>query len=175
MSGTLKTGTSKASLLSDIVNMRNSDTRKTIAGFSSIIRLLARSSKRGKRKERLNDFVFNNLRVCAKEREESKKGIRQLEKLARRMKTIELEFEKRCRAEARRRGWVCCKLEKNGCKGIPDDLFISPSQKCVLIEFKKDEKQKPRPEQKVWLQRFDRIAFLVGSYQEFERILAENE
>ena len=88
------------------------------------------------------------------------------------MKTIELEFEKRCRAEARRRGWVCCKLEKNGCKGIPDDLFISPSQKCVLIEFKKDEKQKPRPEQKVWLQRFDRIAFLVGSYQEFERILA---
>jgi hypothetical protein len=91
------------------------------------------------------------------------------------MKIDELELERRCRAYARSRGWVCCKLEKNGCKGIPDDLFISPSQKCVLIEFKKDEKQRPRPEQKVWLRRFDRIAFLVGSYQEFMRILAAAE
>lgn len=155
--------------------MRNSGTQKMIAECSWITRQRARSLKPERIKGRLNDFIFNNLRVRAKECEEIPKGIRQHEKLARRMKTIELEFEKRCRAEARRRGWVCCKLEKNGCKGIPDDLFISPSQKCVLIEFKKDEKQRPRPEQKVWLQRFNRIAFLVGSYQEFERILSENE
>lgn len=87
------------------------------------------------------------------------------------MKQDELELEKRCRAHARRHGWVCCKLEKNGCKGIPDDLFISPNQKCWLVEFKKDEHQKARPEQKVWLARFSKIAVLVGSFEEFCRAL----
>lgn len=62
---------------------------------------------------------------------------------------------------------MCCKLEKNGCKGIPDDLFISPNQECWLVEFKKDERQKPRPEQAAWLARFSKIAVLVGSFEEF--------
>lgn len=87
------------------------------------------------------------------------------------MKTEELELERRCRAHARRHGWVCCKLEKNGCKGIPDDLFISPEQRCWLVEFKKDEKQKPRPEQAVWLERFSKIAVLVGTFAEFCKVL----
>lgn len=92
------------------------------------------------------------------------------------MKQIELELEKRCRAQARRYGWVCCKLEKNGCKGIPDDLFISPDERFVLVEFKKDEKQKPRPEQAIWLRRFSKSAHLIGSYSEFCKVLgiAEN-
>lgn len=83
------------------------------------------------------------------------------------MKHDELDFEKRCRAHARALGWVCCKLEKNGHKGIPDDLFISPAQVCYLVEFKKDEKQKPRPEQRVWLERFSKIARLVGTFSDF--------
>lgn len=87
------------------------------------------------------------------------------------MQKIELELERRCRAYARARGWVCCKLEKNGCKGIPDDLFISPEQVCFLVEFKKDEKQKPRPEQVAWLARFSKIAHLVGTFDEFCRVL----
>ena len=87
------------------------------------------------------------------------------------METKELELERRCRAYARARGWVCCKLEKNGCKGIPDDLFISPEQVCFLVEFKKDEKQKPRPEQVAWLARFSKIARLVGTFDEFCRVL----
>lgn len=87
------------------------------------------------------------------------------------MKQEELELEKRCRAYARRRGWICCKLEKNGCKGIPDDLFIGPDQRCFLVEFKKDEKQKPRREQAVWLARFDKISFLIGSFEEFCKAL----
>lgn len=91
------------------------------------------------------------------------------------MKTDELELEKRCRAYARARGWVCCKLEKNGCKGIPDDLFISPSQRCIFIEFKKDEKQRPRVEQELWLARFSKISFLVGSLERFVEILTEQE
>lgn len=91
------------------------------------------------------------------------------------MQHEELTLERRCRELARVRGWVCCKLEKNGCKGIPDDLFISPSQRCILIEFKKDEKQRPRVEQGIWLARFSKISFLVGSLERFEEILTEHE
>lgn len=87
------------------------------------------------------------------------------------MEHKELALERRCREYARANGWVCCKLEKNGCKGIPDDLFISPDQVCYLVEFKKDEKQKPRPEQAVWLARFSKIAHLVSSFDEFCRVL----
>lgn len=87
------------------------------------------------------------------------------------MRQDELELEHKCRAYARANGWVCFKLERNGCKGVPDDLFISPEQKVMLVEFKKDEKQKPRPEQARWLRRFDKIAYLVGSFDEFKRVL----
>ena len=87
------------------------------------------------------------------------------------MKTEELNLERRCRAHARANGWIACKLEKNGHKGIPDDLFISPEQTCFLIEFKKDTKQKPRPEQVVWLARLSKIAHLVGSFEEFCNVL----
>lgn len=87
------------------------------------------------------------------------------------MKQDELILERKCRAHARAHGWVCCKLEKNGCKGIPDDLFISPDQVVHLVEFKKDERQKPRPEQALWLARFSKISHLVGSFDEFCRVL----
>lgn len=87
------------------------------------------------------------------------------------MERKELELERKCRAHARAHGWIAFKLEKNGCKGIPDDLFISPDQVCILVEFKKDEKQKPRPEQAVWLARFSKIAHLVGTFEEFCRVL----
>ena len=87
------------------------------------------------------------------------------------MEHKEFELERACRAHARKHGWVCCKLEKNGHKGIPDDLFISPKQTCFLIEFKKDPKQQPRPEQKIWLKRFNKIAFLIGSFEDFCNVL----
>lgn len=91
------------------------------------------------------------------------------------MQHEELTLERRCRAYARAHGWVCCKLEKNGNKGIPDDLFISPNQMCILIEFKKDERQKPRPEQTLWLDRFSKIAYLVGTFEMFADIVEETE
>lgn len=83
------------------------------------------------------------------------------------MKHEELTLEKECRNIARRAGWIACKLEKNGNKGIPDDLFISPDGRCVLIEFKKDEHQRPRPEQRLWLERFPNLAHLIGSREQF--------
>lgn len=72
---------------------------------------------------------------------------------------------------ARRAGWVVCKLEKNGNKGIPDDLFISPNGRCVLIEFKKDTRQRPRPEQQMWLTRYPNLAHLVCSREQFVKAL----
>lgn len=68
---------------------------------------------------------------------------------------------------ARTAGWIACKLEKNGNKGIPDDLFISPDGRCVLIEFKKDTHQRPRPEQKLWMERYPKLVHLVGDRDQF--------
>lgn len=87
------------------------------------------------------------------------------------MKQLELEFEKACRQYARARGWVAWKNEKNGNKGIPDDSFLHPDGRFLLVEFKKDTKQKPRPEQQIWLNRFKGIAHLVGSFDDFKKIL----
>lgn len=87
------------------------------------------------------------------------------------MKHEELDFEKECRAIARRAGWIACKLEKNGNKGIPDDLFISSAGRCVLIEFKKDAHQRPRPEQKMWIDRFPDLVHLVGTRDQFIKAL----
>lgn len=83
------------------------------------------------------------------------------------MQHQELELEKRCRQYARTHGWVAAKLEKNGNKGIPDDLFISPDERCYLVEFKKDERQQARREQERWLQRFPTIARKIGTFESF--------
>lgn len=87
------------------------------------------------------------------------------------MKTEELELEKRCRAAARANGWSALKLEKNGNKGVPDDLFVHPDGRFFLIEFKKDERQKLRPEQAIWLERFSKNAYLCGSFERFCELL----
>lgn len=87
------------------------------------------------------------------------------------MKQEELTFEKKCRTAARLAGWTALKLEKNGHKGVPDDLFISPDGRCVLIEFKKDDKQKPRPEQILWLRKFPTLCYLIGNEATFKEVL----
>lgn len=88
------------------------------------------------------------------------------------MKHDELDMERQCRALARTHGWVAWKNEKNGNKGIPDDSFLHPDGRFFLIEFKKDEKQRPRPEQALWLQRFPTTAFLIGSVKAFCELLS---
>lgn len=88
------------------------------------------------------------------------------------MKHDELILEKQCRAIARANGWVCWKNENNGCKGIPDDSFLSPDGKrFLLIEFKKDDRQRLRPEQKVWLQRFPDVVHVVSDVKVFLELL----
>lgn len=83
----------------------------------------------------------------------------------------ELELEKQCRNYARSQGWVACKLEKNGHKGIPDDLLISPKGRCILVEFKKDEHQKLRPEQQRWREKYPTFIFLCSSFTDFVALL----
>lgn len=83
------------------------------------------------------------------------------------METREKILENQCSRMARAAGWTAVKLEKNGHKGIPDRLFLNPDGRYVLVEFKKDEKQKPRPEQQTWLGKFQKHAHLVGSLQQF--------
>lgn len=86
------------------------------------------------------------------------------------MKHEELDIEKQCRTLARKLGWVACKLEKNGCKGIPDDLFITPNGQCILVEFKKDASQKLRPEQILWAEKYPNLVFRVSSVKEFDTL-----
>lgn len=83
------------------------------------------------------------------------------------MKRDELELEKQCRETARRHGWVALKLEKNGNKGVPDDLFLHPDGRVRLVEFKKDDRQRLRPEQAVWLARFGKIATVCHDFDTF--------
>lgn len=87
------------------------------------------------------------------------------------MKTDELQLERECRQLARANGWAAWKNEKNGNKGVPDDSFLNPDGRFFLIEFKKDEHQRPRPEQQLWLDRFPNNAFLVGSVKGFCALL----
>lgn len=88
------------------------------------------------------------------------------------MKHEELDLEKRCRAWARANGWVAWKNEKNGCKGIPDDSFLSPDgSRFLLVEFKKDKHQRLRPEQEVWRTRFPHIIFIIYDFEDFKRLI----
>lgn len=91
------------------------------------------------------------------------------------MRQEELKLENKCRAFARSHGWVALKLEKNGNKGVPDDLFISPEEVCLLVEFKKDEKQRLRPEQKLWHERFPRIVHIISDFEAFEKLLSREQ
>lgn len=87
------------------------------------------------------------------------------------MKREELELERACRAYARAKGWAAWKNEKNGCKGIPDDSFLHPCGAFLLIEFKRDHTQKPRPEQIKWLDFFSSVAFLVADFDTFKGLI----
>lgn len=88
------------------------------------------------------------------------------------MRHTEQDLEKRCLAYARKRGCVCWKNEKNGCKGIPDDSILTMSGRFLLIEFK-------RPDgggvlsawQKDWLNTFPDIVHVIDNYQSFKELI----
>ena len=87
------------------------------------------------------------------------------------MKRIESELEKRCIKEARRQGWDCWKNEKNGNKGIPDHSMLKNGA-FLIIEFKKDSKQKPSPEQIRWIERH-KCVHVIHDWDSFLKLLSE--
>lgn len=87
------------------------------------------------------------------------------------MRRIENELENQCRIEARKRGFVGAKLEKNSHKGIPDDLFISPSGVAFLVEFKRDKSANVRECQQVYLNKFPNLIHLIHSFSDFCQLL----
>lgn len=90
-------------------------------------------------------------------------------------KKKEFELETKCRAYARQNGFLCWKNENNGNKGIPDDSFFNPNTgRFFMVEFKKDTKQKPRTEQVKWLTKIPNNGFLIGSFEDFKKII-DNE
>lgn len=91
------------------------------------------------------------------------------------MKHEELELEKKCRQYARERGWVMAKLEKNGHKGIPDDMLISPQGRVILCEIKKNSKAFIRPEQVHWKSRFPALIYFIDNYTDFTALIKGNE
>lgn len=91
------------------------------------------------------------------------------------MKHLELDLEKKCRQYARERGWVMAKLEKNGHKGIPDDMLISPQGRVILVELKKNNKAFIRPEQVHWKSRFPALIYFIDNYADFQALLTAIE
>lgn len=87
------------------------------------------------------------------------------------MKHDELILEKICRNFARLHGFAAWKNEKNGNKGIPDSSFLHPDGRFFMVEFKKDDKQKPRPEQVLWLEKFPKTCFLISDFEAFEKLI----
>lgn len=87
------------------------------------------------------------------------------------MQQKEREIEKECAKIARKRGWVAWKNEKNGNKGIPDHSFLHPDGTFFMVEFKKDDKQQLRSEQKIWLERFNKSIFVCSSVDDFLQII----
>ena len=87
------------------------------------------------------------------------------------MNKEEAKIERDCRKLALRNRCILAKIENNGYSGIPDDLFISADgSKIFLIEFKKNDKQHLRQEQKVWFQRFPHLCFRCNSVDDFKKI-----
>ena len=83
----------------------------------------------------------------------------------------EEKIERDCRKLALRNRCILAKIENNGYSGIPDDLFISADgSKILLIEFKKNDKQHLRKEQKVWFERFPHLCFRCNSVDDFKKI-----
>ena len=87
------------------------------------------------------------------------------------MNKEEAKIERDCRKLALRNRCILAKIENNGYSGIPDDLFISADgSKIFLIEFKKNNKQHLRQEQKVWFERFPHLCFRCNSIDDFKKI-----
>ena len=90
------------------------------------------------------------------------------------MKHPEQDFEKRCVAEARRRGWTCWKNEHCGLTGIPDYSMLRADGRFMLIEFKRpDGKGKVAALQRRWLEMFPETVHMVEDFDTMCELLGD--
>jgi hypothetical protein len=95
------------------------------------------------------------------------------------MKQLERELENKCRRYARAKGFIMCKLEKNGHKGIPDDIILTDDGRFWLVEFKNGDLGRLSDEQRVYERRLSNCLSVVRYFTEFQTlidtILKENQ
>ena len=91
----------------------------------------------------------------------------------------ERQLEQQCRRYARQQGFIMMKLEKNGHKGVPDDIILMPSGRFILIEFKNGALGRLSDEQRVYERRFSNCLSVIRYFAEFQTlidtILKENQ
>ena len=95
------------------------------------------------------------------------------------MKQLERELESKCRRYARAKGLIMCKLEKNGHKGIPDDIILTDEGRFWLVEFKNGTLGRLSDEQRVYERRLSACLGVIRYFTEFQAlidgILKENQ
>lgn len=95
------------------------------------------------------------------------------------MKQLEKELESKCRRYARLHGLIMCKLEKNGHKGIPDDIILTDDGRFWLVEFKNGAVGRLSDEQRVYERRLSNCLSVIRYFSEFQilidTILKENQ
>ena len=95
------------------------------------------------------------------------------------MKQLERELENKCRRYARAKGLIMCKLEKNGHKGIPDDIILTDEGRFWLVEFKNGALGRLSDEQRVYERRLSNCLSVIRYFADFQTlidaILKENQ
>lgn len=59
---------------------------------------------------------------------------------------LESSVESSCAKYAKTRGWFEVKIERASIRGFPDRIFVRRGE-VIFVEFKRDEKEEPRPQQ----------------------------
>lgn len=87
------------------------------------------------------------------------------------MKQLERELESKCRRYARAKGLIMCKLEKNGHKGIPDDIILTDDGRYWLVEFKNGASGRLSDEQRVYERRLSSCLSVIRYFTEFQTLI----
>ena len=74
----------------------------------------------------------------------------------------EKDIERKLKAKAEARGWLCLKFESPGFTGVPDRIILIPGGAVVFVELKAPGK-KERPRQRYVQDQFRSFGFTVVS------------
>ena len=89
------------------------------------------------------------------------------------MNQPERQLESKCRLYARAKGLIMCKLEKNGHKGIPDDIILTDEGRFWLVEFKNGAVGQLSDEQRVYERRLSSCLSVIRYFTDFQTLIDE--